>query len=149
MKSSESPHRGMDAVRVGESYDFHKTVTDADVSLFAGLSGDFHRLHLDDEYAKQTPYGRRIAHGAMLLGFMSTASTILSDRLEERVPQPNVSLGYNKVRFTAPVFIGDTITTTITVTEKLEDQDRVLCEERCVNQRGELVAIAEHVMKFV
>jgi 3-hydroxybutyryl-CoA dehydratase len=149
MDSSKRPHRGMDAVRIGESYEFHKTVTDADVSLFAGLSGDFHRLHLDDEYAKQTPYGRRIAHGAMLLGFMSTASTILSDRLEERVPQPNVSLGYNKVRFTAPVFIGDTITTTITVTEKLEEQDRVLCEERCVNQRGQLVAIAEHVMKFV
>ena len=149
MDAPDAPRRGMDAVRIGESYEFHKTVTDADVSLYAGLSGDFHRLHLDDEYAKSTPYGRRIAHGAMLLGFMSTASTILSDRLEERFPQPNVSLGYNRVRFTAPVFIGDTITTTITVTEKLEDQDRVLCEERCVNQRGELVAIAEHVMKFV
>jgi acyl dehydratase len=139
----------MDAVRIGESYNFYKTVTDADVTLYAGLVGDFHRLHMDDEYAKTTPFGRRIAHGAMLIGFMSTASTILSDRLEERFPQPNVSLGYNKIRFIAPVFVGDTITTSITVTQKLEDQDRVLCEERCVNQRGELVAIAEHVMKFV
>ncbi len=139
----------MDAVVIGETAEFHKTVTDADVTLYAGLVGDFHRLHMDDEYAKRTTYGRRIAHGAMLLGFMSTASTLLSDRLEERFPQPNVSLGYNKVRFVAPVFIGDTITTSITVVQKLEDKDRVLCEERCVNQRGELVAIAEHVMKFV
>lgn len=139
----------MDAVVIGETAVFHKTVTDADVTLYAGLVGDFHRLHMDDEYAKRTPYGRRIAHGALLLGFMSTASTLLSDRLEERFPQPNVSLGYNKVRFTGPVFVGDTITTTITVTEKLPGQDRVLCEERCMNQRDELVAIAEHVMKFV
>jgi acyl dehydratase len=149
MNAEQTELKGMDAVRIGETYEFHKTVTDADITLYAGLVGDFHRLHLDDEYAKQTPYGRRIAHGAMLVGFMSTASTILSDRLEERVPQPNVSLGYNKIRFTAPVFVGDTITTSITVTEKLEDQDRVLCEERCVNQRGEVVAVAEHVMKFV
>jgi len=149
MADPDVSRRGMDAVVIGESYEFHKTVTDADITLYAGLVGDFHRLHLDDEYAKRTTYGRRIAHGAMLLGFMSTASTILSDRLEERVPQPNVSLGYNKVRFTGPVFVGDTITTTITVTEKLDEQDRVLCDERCVNQRGELVAVAEHVMKFV
>lgn len=149
MNDPEVQERGIDAVVIGESYEFHKTITDADITLYAGIVGDFHRLHLDDEYAKRTPYGRRIAHGAMLLGFMSTASTILSDRLEERIAQPNVSLGYNKVRFTSPVFVGDTITTTITVTEKLEDQDRVLCDERCVNQRGELVAVAEHVMKFV
>jgi acyl dehydratase len=144
-----TPHSGMEAVVIGETVAFHRTVTDADITLYAGLVGDFHRLHMDDEYAKRTPYGRRIAHGAMLLGYMSTASTLLSDRLEERFAQPNVSLGYNKVRFTAPVFVGDTITTSITVVQKLEDQDRVLCEERCVNQRGELVAIAEHVMKFV
>jgi 3-hydroxybutyryl-CoA dehydratase len=149
MTTDERPARGMDAVRIGETYEWHKTVTDADVTLYAGLVGDFHRLHLDDEYARRTPFGRRIAHGAMLLGFMSTASTILSDRLEERVAQPNVSLGYDRVRFIAPVFVGDTITTSITVTEKIEDRDRVLCEERCVNQRGELVAIAIHVMKFV
>jgi len=144
-----TPQSGMEAVVIGETVEFHRTVTDADITLYAGLVGDFHRLHMDDEYARRTPYGRRIAHGAMLLGYMSTASTLLSDRLEERFAQPNVSLGYNKVRFTAPVFIGDTITTSISVLEKLEDQDRVLCEERCVNQRGELVAIAEHVMKFV
>ena len=149
MNEVSKPQSGMEAVIIGETVEFHRTVTDADVTLYAGLVGDFHRLHMDDEYAKRTPYGRRIAHGAMLLGYMSTASTLLSDRLEERFAQPNVSLGYNKVRFTAPVFIGDTITTSITVVQKLEDQDRVLCEERCVNQRGELVAIAEHVMKFV
>lgn len=149
MAETERPQSGMDAVVIGETAVFYKTVTDADITLYAGLVGDFHRLHMDDEYAKRTPYGRRIAHGALLLGFMSTASTLLSDRIEERFPQPNVSLGYNKVRFTGPVFVGDTITTTITVTQKLPAQDRVLCEERCVNQRDELVAIGEHVMKFV
>ncbi len=150
--SAEQPmraQRGMDAVVIGESYSFHKTITDADITLFAGLTGDFHRLHLDDEYARQTPYGRRIAHGALLIGFMSTASTILSDRLEERAAQPNVSYGYDRIRLTAPVFVGDTIRTTITVLEKREEKDQVICEEKCTNQHGELVAIATHIMKFV
>jgi acyl dehydratase len=139
----------MNAVRIGESCEFEKTITEDDITRYADLMGDHHRLHSDDEYMKSTRYGRPIAHGAILIGLMSRASTMLSDRLEELGTRPNVSLGYNRVRFPAPVFAGDTITTTITVTEKLEDQDRVLCEERCVNQHGELVAIAEHIMRFV
>jgi acyl dehydratase len=139
----------MHVVRIGETCEFEKTITADDITNYADLMGDHHPLHSDEEYIRGTHYGRPIAHGAMMVGLMSRASTILSVRLEELGARPNVSLGYNRVRFPAPVYAGDTITTTITVTEKLEDQHRVLCEERCVNQDGELVAIAEHIMRFV
>jgi acyl dehydratase len=139
----------MDVVRIGETYSFHKTITDADITLYGGLVGDLGRIHFDDEFAKQTKYGRRLAAGTFMVGLMSAPQTMLGERLRERGAPPNVSYGYDRVRFPAPVFIGDTITSTLTVVEKREDKGVVLCDQKCVNQRGEVVAVATHILKFV
>lgn len=138
-----------EAVIIGETVSFHKTITDADITLYAGLSGDFHRIHLDDEYARQTPFKKRLAHGSMLMGFMSACGTLLVDRFNQRTSLPNVSAGYDRVRFIGPVLVGDTITTTSTVVRKDLEKRRVFTEERCTNQRGELVAIATGIGQFV
>lgn len=138
-----------DAVVIGESCEFYEDVTAELIHSYADLIGDRYWLHIDDDCAANTPYGRPIAHGTLVLGLMSRASTMLSTLLQQRGAPPDVSLGYNRVRFTAPVFAGDRITTTLTVTHRLEGQGRVLCDERCVNQRGEVVAVAEHIIKFV
>jgi len=138
-----------DAVIIGESASYHKTITDADITLYAGISGDFHRIHLDDEYARQTPFGRRLAHGAMLVGFMSTAGSMLFDRMNQRTSVPNISAGSDRVRFIKPVFVGDTITTIATVVEKREDRREVITEQKCVNQNGEVVAISRNIGRFV
>ena len=140
---------GMDVVQIGETYSFHKTITDADVTLYGGLVGDLGRIHFDDEFAKRTRYGRRLAAGTFMIGLMSAPQTMLGERLRERGAPPNVSYGYDRVRFPAPVFIGDTITSSLTVVEKREDKGIVLCDQKCVNQRGEVVAVATHILKFV
>ena len=116
---------------VGDQVRFAKTVSESDVYLFAGITGDFAPNHVDEEYMRGTRYGRRIAHGALLIGFMSTASTMMVERhgglAQAETP---VSLGYDRIRFIAPVFLGDTVTVTYTITEvdpaapPLQEQDR-------------------------
>lgn len=140
---------GMDVVQIGEKYIFHKTITDADITLYGGLVGDLGRIHFDDEFAKSTKYAKRLAHGTFMIGLMSATQTILGERLRERGAPPNVSYGYDKIRFPAPVFIGDTITVDLVVIEKQLEKGVVLCEQRCTNQRNEVVAYAIHVLKFV
>jgi 3-hydroxybutyryl-CoA dehydratase len=119
------------------------------IATFAHASGDCHRIHLDADYAAQTPYGRRIAHGALLVGFMSTASTLLSEDIERQIGCANVSLGYDRVRFLAPVFEGDTVKTEIRIVSSDPARLRVICEETCTNQSGETVAVAQHLMRFI
>jgi acyl dehydratase len=128
---------------------YERAITGELIATFAEASGDCHPLHLDTDYAARTPYGRRIAHGALLVGFMSTASTILSEEIERQVGRANVSLGYDKVRFLAPVFEGDTVTTVIRILSSDPDRLRVTCEEVCTNQTGETVAVAQHLMRFI
>lgn len=139
----------LEAVEIGACASFHKTITDADITLYAGLSGDLHRIHLDDEYARQTPFGRRLAHGAMLVGFMSACGTMLVDRFNQRTSAPNVSVGYDRIRFIAPAMVGDTITTTSTVVSVDPEKRRVFTEDRCTNQTGELIAIATGIGQFL
>jgi acyl dehydratase len=131
------------------SAEYVREITGDLIATFAHASGDCHRIHLDAVYAAQTPYGRRIAHGALLVGFMSTASTILSEAIERQVGRANVSLGYDKVRFLAPVFEGDTIKTEIKIVSSDPARLRVICEETCVNQDGKTVAVAQHLMRFI
>jgi 3-hydroxybutyryl-CoA dehydratase len=119
------------------------------IAQFAHVSGDDHPLHLDAEYARSQRYGRVVAHGAMLVGFMSTASTLLSRRIEEEIGYANVSLGYDRLRFIEPVFAGDHILTRIRIAELQPERLRVLCEETCSNGDGATVAIGLHVMRFV
>lgn len=137
-------------VRIGDQVTFSKTVGESDVYLFAGITGDFSGNHVDEEYMKKSSYGRRIAHGALLIGFMSTTSTMMiADTIEEGADETPVSLGYDRVRFVGPVFINDTITVTYTIAEIDEERRRSRSNIEVVNQNGDTVAVAQHILKWV
>ena len=137
--------KGIDCVEIGQTVRVSKTVGESDVYLFAGITGDHHPNHVNEEYMKSTRYGRRIAHGVLVMGFMSTAST----KLLESIPFPAVSYGYDRVRFIRPVYIGDTITVEYKITEKVTEKDQTLAQVTVTNQNGEVVAVATHILKFV
>jgi acyl dehydratase len=130
---------------VGKSVSFSKTVSEADVYLFAGITGDFDPIHVNEEFAKSTPYGRRIAHGALILGYMSTASTLI----HQGFGRPLVSLGYDRIRLIKPVFIGDTVTVTYKVTAKDIAKSRTTAEVEVRNQSGEVVVVGNHIQKVL
>ncbi|MCP5150100.1 MAG: MaoC family dehydratase N-terminal domain-containing protein [Ectothiorhodospiraceae bacterium] len=137
-------------VKPGDSVSFRKTVGESDVYLFAGITGDLAPNHVDEEYMKQSSYGRRIAHGVLMVGFMSTTSTMMIHHSKPvRDDETPVSLGYDRIRFLAPVFIGDTVTTTYTIKEIDVERRRSRSEIRVENQDGVLVAVAEHILKWV
>ena len=135
---------------VGEQVTFSKTVGESDVYLFAGITGDLNGLHVNEQLMSGTAYGRRIAHGALLVGFMSTTSTMMIARCAEgESDETPVSLGYERIRFTAPVYINDTVSVTYTVAQIDEERRRALSDIEVVNQRGETVAVAQHIIKWV
>jgi 3-hydroxybutyryl-CoA dehydratase len=132
-------------LRVGTRITFTKTVSETDVYLFAGITGDLHPNHINEEYMKQTRYGRRIVHGALLVGFMSNCST-QATRLYD---QPSVSYGYDRIRFIKPVFIGDTITVEYVITKIDKSEGKIFADVSVRNQQGEIVAVATHILKLV
>ena len=136
-------------VVVGDSVSFSKTVSESDVYLFAGITGDLSPNHVDEEYMKRSGYGRRIAHGALLIGYMSTASTMAIADSRSSADETPVSLGYDRIRFLAPVFLGDTITVNYEITAIDSERRRSVADIRVVNQVGELVAVAQHILKWV
>ncbi len=130
---------------IGKSVTVRKTVGETDVYLFAGISGDFAPIHVDEEYMKGTRYGRRIAHGALMVAYMSQAST----RMCEGVPGTIVSYGYDRIRFPHAVFIGDTVTVSYEIASRDEAAGKTFAKVTCTNQRGEVVAAAVHILKVV
>ena len=137
-------------VEIGERTVFSKTVTDADIALFSALSGDFDPIHVDEEYAKQTPFGRRIAHGIFVLGLLSAAESEMSRRIVARGSSLKpVSLGYERVRFIKPVFVGDTLTAAYTIASLDPERRRSAGQCEITNQKGELCLVGEHIMKWV
>jgi len=149
-QAGQAGTKGIDAVRVGQASAFSKTVSESDIVLFAGLSGDLHPLHIDEEFGKTTRFGRRVAHGALLVGYMSAASTRYAQTyLDGRTEQLAVSYGYDRIRFIKPVFIGDTVRVDYSISEVDVATGKVLAQVTCVNQRGETVATATNILKFV
>ncbi len=138
----QSPSGKIEDVVVGTSVVFTKTVSESDVYLYAGITGDFSPNHVDEEYMRQGRYGTRIAHGTLLMGFMSTASARL------RIGR-TVSLGYDKVRFLDGVKFGDTVTTRYTIDSVDIAKRRITAKVECLNQHGELVAVAMNIKAFV
>jgi len=138
------------SITVGCQVSFAKTVSESDIYLFAGITGDLSPNHVNREYMKQTSYGRRIAHGSLLIGYMSTASSLLLQQYpgsdNETTP---VSLGYDRVRFIKPVFINDTITVNYTVENFDSERNRSYSHVEIVNQNNETVAVAKHILKWV
>jgi 3-hydroxybutyryl-CoA dehydratase len=139
-------------VEIGETVRQTKTVSESDVYGYAGITGDFSGNHVNEEQMKLSKYGRRIAHGALVVGFMSTASSTMFSRHREKYISQGVSpvsLGYDRVRFLGPVFFGDTITVAYTIKTIESDKARIRADIAVTNQRGELIAVAENITKWV
>lgn len=134
---------------IGLSTGFRKTVSESDVYLFAGITGDLSPNHVDEEFMKTTPFGGRIAHGALLVGYMSGCSTdIVAKCVTLKAFQP-VSLGYDRIRFLKAVLIGDTIVLEYKITSGDEEKSRTIADITIVNQHGELCAVATHIMTWL
>jgi acyl dehydratase len=123
---------------------FGRTITETDVVFHAGHTGDYFPHHVDAEFARETPFGQRIAHGTMTfaIGIGLTAG---------QINPVAFTYGYDRLRFPKPVFIGDTIHTRVTIKEKQPDAKRPDCgrvTEACevINQRGEVVMYCEHIL---
>ena len=136
-------------VSVGDQVSFSKTVGEYDVYGFAGITGDFSGNHVDEEFMKRSVYGRRIAHGVLLVGYMSTCSTMMIERSRGTASDETpVSLGYDRIRFLGAVFIGDTINVTYRIAEIDTERRRSRSEIEVRNQHGDLVAVAQHILKW-
>lgn len=133
------------AIPVGHRERFTKTVAEVDVYTFAGITGDFSPVHVDEEFCKTTRYGGRLAHGALLVGFVSTVMGKMTDRLP---PPGGVSYRY-EVRFRGPVRIGDTVTTELTLAETVPERRELVFAARTTNQRGETVLDGRTVLKLI
>jgi acyl dehydratase len=136
-------------VAIGATATFSKTVGEYDVYSFAGISGDFAPNHVNKAYMEKSSYGRLIAHGALLVGYMSAASTKMAERSRADATVTGVSLGYDRMRFLAPLFFGDTITVTYTITSIDREKLRAAADIRITNQDGALIAVATHLLKWV
>lgn len=135
----------IDEVPLGKKVRVSKTVSESDVYLFAGITGDLDPNHVDEEYAARTTLGGRVAHGALILGYSSAAST----RILEDFERPMVSVGYDRVRFLKPVRLGDTVTIDYEISSVDEKRERIFSKIEISNQRGELVMAADHIMQLV
>ncbi len=129
-------------VVIGASASVAKTVTESDTYLYAGVTGDFSPNHINEEFMKEGRYGQRIAHGTLLMGFMSAASAKL-------YLGRTASLGYDRVRFIKPVFFGDTVTTEYKIREVDMVKKRVYADVTVTNQHGETVAAAVNIRAYV
>jgi 3-hydroxybutyryl-CoA dehydratase len=137
--------KGMDAIEIGTTESISKTISESDVYAFAGITGDFYGVHVNEEFAKQTRYGTRIAHGALLVGFIST----VMGRIAEKIPPPGgVSYRYD-VKFTAAVKFGDTVTTTLKVVEKNPERREIISQIISTNQRNEKVLEGRTTLKVI
>jgi 3-hydroxybutyryl-CoA dehydratase len=119
-------------IKVGDTAEFTKTITEADVVLFAGITGDFNPAHVNQVWAASTRFQGRIAHG-MLSG------AIISTVLGMYLPGPGTIYLSQELRFLAPVRIGDTITARVEVQELVKEKNRVRLRTTCQNQDGTIV----------
>lgn len=129
-------------LHIGEKFSKSKQITGAVVRAFAELSGDFNPIHLDEEFAARTRFGKRIAHG-MISGALISA--VLGYEFKER----KVVYLAQTLKFVAPVFLDDTVTATATVKHIREDKPVVTLETVCANQNGETVVTGEAVVMIL
>lgn len=123
-------------LKVGDKFSRSKKITDEVIKAFAELSGDYNPIHIDEEFAKRTRFGKRIAHG-MISGALISA--VLGDELSEK----KVVYLSQTLNFVAPVFVDDTVTATATVTHIREDKPIVTLETVCTNQNDQVVVSGE------
>ena len=121
---------------VGQSASLSKTVTEYDVYTFAGVTGDFNPAHINEAYAATTSFKKRIAHGMLSAGFVSAV-------LGTKLPGPGSIYAGQTMKFLSPVYIGDTITASVTVKEIIEERRRLILTTEVANQDGVTVFTGE------
>ena len=126
-------------IKVGDSASISKSFSDADVRSFAEISGDKNPVHLDDDYAAQTQFKKRLVHGML-------AASLISAVLGTELPGEGSIYLSQSINFRAPVFIGDTVTATVTVIKVREDKPIITLETICKNQDGVVVIEGEAVL---
>lgn len=135
---------------VGETAEFTKTLSAQDIATFADISGDRDPVHTDAAYAAATAFGRIIAHGALVMGLPSATSAMISKRSVERGARGTpVSAGYDRIRFTRPVFAGDTLTARYTIETVDDDVGRTQGKVVVSNEAGEVCLVATHILVWV
>ena len=122
----------IDSIQIGDSASFTKTVTETDIILYAGLTGDFNPAHMNAVEAASGMFGQRIAHGMLSAGFISNV-------LGTQLPGPGTIYLGQELRFVKPVYVGDTVTATVTATQKIPEKNRLILDTVVTNQRGEKV----------
>lgn len=125
--------------QIGQRASFTKTVTEADVTTFAGLTGDFNPLHVDAEYAGKSRFGQRVAHGIFTAGLISAV-------LGTKLPGPGGIYLSQQIEFLAPVFIGDTITATVEVSAWRPEKRIITLKTDAYNQAGKQVVTGQAVL---
>lgn len=128
-----------DQLEVGMKASFTKTITETDVYLFAGISGDFNPMHVNEEFAKQTPFGTRIAHGAL-------PQSLIAPVLGTKLPGLGTIAVEITTRFKGPTYFGDTVTAFAEIVEKLEEKRRVRLNLLWTNQRGDTIGSGEAIV---
>lgn len=119
-------------LKIGDQASTAKTISESDVYLFAGITGDHNPAHVNEVYASQTRFGRRIAHGILSAGLISAV-------LAMKLPGPGTIYLGQELKFVRPVYFGDTITATCTVSELLPEKNIARLETVCTNQDGAVV----------
>jgi len=131
LRSSQAGY-SLEELSVGMSASYARTVTEADLVLFAGISGDSNPVHMDQDYASKTQFGGRIAHGMLSASFLSTA-------ISSKLPGPGAIYLRQNLIFRAPVRIGDTVKASVTIVDIIREKARILLKTVC--QVGETVVI--------
>ena len=119
--------KSIDKLQVGDAAEFAKTVSETDIYMYAGITGDFNPAHVNENYAKNTFFKTRIAHGMLTAGFISA---IIANQL----PGPGTIYLKQELSFLAPVHIGDTITARVEILELNAEKNRVRLKTTCSNQ---------------
>lgn len=126
-------------LKVGDTASLSKTITDEDIQTFADLTSDHNPVHLDDEFAQTTRFGRRVAHGML-------SASLISAALANQLPGRGTVYLSQTLQFVAPVYPDDTVTARVTVAKVREDKPIVTLETVCTNQNGETLIKGEAVV---
>ena len=129
----------IDELKVGDTAKFAKTIAESDVYLFAGVTGDLNPAHVNEDYAKDTYFKTRIAHGMLSASFISTV-------IGTMLPGPGTIYMRQEVSFLAPVKIGDTVTAIVEVAEIIAEKKKVRLKTYCINQANKTVVDGEAIV---
>ncbi len=129
-------------IKMGQSAEVVHTVTEDDIQIFGNLSGDYNPLHFDEDWAKTTMFGGRIAHGILTASFVSTA-------IGMKLPGPGTIYMSQSMRFLGPVRIGDTITARVEVIMLNDEKERITLKTTCINQDSKIVMDGEALVTLM